>query len=118
MIQINVHMKRAHVAVIQKIVEAAIKAKYPDARVVATRAEPPTSRADRFEELKGFVEDALTGAEELREELQNWNDNLPEGLQGGDKSSALEEAVGQLDEFISNAEQARDIEVEFPSMMG
>jgi hypothetical protein len=50
------------------------------------------------------VQDALAVFEELRDELQNWRDNLPESLQNGSKADELDEAIGQLESAISYAE--------------
>lgn len=44
-----------------------------------------------------LIEDAVSVLEELKDELQSWFDNLPEGFQQGDLGSRLEEAVGNLD---------------------
>ena len=76
------------------------------------------SRADRLSEVESAVEDAKSTVEELRDEIQNWYDSLPENLQGGDKASQLEEAVSALEELSSNLEQCDFSGIEFPSMMG
>jgi hypothetical protein len=44
---------------------------------------------------------ALSGIEELRDELQEWYDGMPESLQGGEKGQALETCI----EALSNYEQ-------------
>ena len=46
-----------------------------------------------------MVERAFGEAEELKDEVQNWFDNLHENLQGGDKGQKLEEIVGQLENY-------------------
>lgn len=74
------------------------------------------SRAKRFEEAQANVALAKEEAENLRDELNEWKDNMPENLQGGQKYSDLEEAVSQLDEYIDNLETAEGAEVEFPGM--
>lgn len=47
--------------------------------------------------------------ENLRDEEQEYLDNMPESLQGGGKGEAAEEAIGKLDEMIQHIE---DIEGE------
>jgi len=88
------------------------------------------SRRKRLEAAQKLIGDALNIAEEqkgevegLKDELQEWLDNMPENLQGGEKASALEEAIqgleemeGQLDEAISNLNDVMMGSVEFPGM--
>lgn len=47
------------------------------------------------------VSEAFSMAEELKDELQSWYDNLPEAFQNGSKGEALQEAIGNLE----NAQQ-------------
>lgn len=49
----------------------------------------------------GAVEEALAMAEELKDELESWKDNLPEQLQDGSKADELQDAIEQLDEAAS-----------------
>lgn len=53
--------------------------------------------------IAGAINDAFTQVEELKNELQEWFDNLPESFQSGSKGDALQEAIGQL-EFDSEPE--------------
>lgn len=46
--------------------------------------------------VSAAVSDAFAQIEELREELQNWYDNMPEGPKNGDKGSMLDEAISTL----------------------
>lgn len=57
-------------------------------------------------------------AEELRDELQNWRDNIPENMSDGEKANQLDEAISNLEEFISNMESAEGVDVDFPRMIG
>lgn len=46
------------------------------------------------------IDDAICATEqvsELRDELENWYDNLPENFQNGEKGEALQEAMNYLD---------------------
>lgn len=47
------------------------------------------------------VENGVSELTQLRDELQDWYDNLPENFQSGDKGSQLEEAIGELDDADS-----------------
>lgn len=55
-------------------------------------------------------DDQKTEAEELKDEIQNWYDNLPESLQGSSKGEALEECVGQLEEVCDKLDTLVGIE--------
>lgn len=62
------------------------------------------------------VSDALSEAfgefESLRDELQEWYDNLPESFQNGSKGDALQEAVSQLEDLSEpsiNSEEIRQL---------
>ena len=76
------------------------------------------SRAGRFGEALGLIEQAKNIGEELQEELQDWLDNMPENLQQSSKAEELQEAIDQLDEFMSTADEAANTEVNFPGMYG
>lgn len=115
-IVITINQKGARLDVIEKLVSAAVQTKYPNAYIQAVRKERPESRSQRFEEAKSWANDASSAGEELRDELQDWLDNLPEGLQGGDRASMLEEAISQLDEFVNYCDDASNVDVEFPGM--
>lgn len=115
-IVVTINAKGARVETVQRLVSAILEAKYPHISISAKRVDPPESRADRFSAAVSDVEDAKSEAENLRDELQEWYDNLPDALQGGDKGSMLEEAISQLDEFIQHCEDATGIDVEFPGM--
>jgi hypothetical protein len=95
----------------------------PAWRTVLNLIDPPKpkraeSRSDRFSEAQGSVGDAKSQAEELRDELQGWLDNLPENLQSGSKADELQSAIDELESFISSCEEAEGVSVDFPGMMG
>lgn len=48
--------------------------------------------------LKNELKDAI---EQVRDEEQEYYDNMPEGLQGSDRGYAAEEAINNLDEAVS-----------------
>ena len=84
--------------------------------VQVEKVEHATSRADRFSEAQSLASDAKSIAEELRDELQNWYDNLPENLQSGTKADELQSAIDELESFVSNLDEAENASVDFPGM--
>jgi len=116
MIVISVSGKNIREDTITKLVKGAILEKYPEASVSVTRKEPADTRAKRFEEAKDDVNEAKSVGEELRDELQEWLDGLPENLQGGQKADELQEAIDALEEFVNSLEDADGADVSFPGM--
>lgn len=76
------------------------------------------SRAERYAETIQKISDGKGALEELRDELQNWLDNMPENLQDSEKANALQEAIDNLENSINSLEEVEGTEVEFPGMMG
>lgn len=54
---------------------------------------------DKLESIKGDIE-------MLRDEEQEFIDNMPENLQGGDKATIAENAVNEMDNAINSLEDA------------
>lgn len=77
-----------------------------------------SSRADRLAEAQQKINDALSIVNELKDEIQEWYDNLPENFQNGDKGSALSECVSNLESVETSIEDAESNcdSVEFPGM--
>ena len=76
-----------------------------------------SSRADRLSEAESMVSDAQGVVEELKDELQEWYDNLPDNFKDGDKGSQLQEAIDALESLHSNLEEAiGNFGVDFPGM--
>lgn len=94
---------------------AGLKEKFGEGVFMAvTDSTPPESRAGRYSVAQGLIEEAKEEFETLRDELQEWSDNLPENFQ--DKKDEIDEAISGLDEAIGNAELAAEQEIAFPSM--
>lgn len=74
------------------------------------------SRADRLAQIAGDVDDCRGEVESLKEELQDWYDNLPESFQSGEKGDALQSAIDSLQEIEDSLEGVDFDSVEFPSM--
>jgi len=86
-------------------VERVVRAKY-------------SSRADRLDKARSMIEDAKGIVEELKDEIQEWHDNLPDAFRDGDKGSALEDCVSNLEQVETDIEEALSNcdSVEFPGM--
>lgn len=57
-----------------------------------TPASEPTT-----ETLLSCLDGAFSDMDDLRSELQDWRDNLPENLQDGEKAEELDEVTGQIE---------------------
>lgn len=72
---------------------------------------PPRPRVSSWQtrevSVSSAIDDAFSEADELKDELQNWFDSMPENLQGGSKGQTLEESIGQL-ESISKPDPIPD----------
>lgn len=65
------------------------------------RREAITKLADQLDAIRGEIE-------ALRDEEQEYFNNMPESLQGGDKGQDAEQAVASLDDAINEIESALD----------
>ena len=59
---------------------------------------------NRMAELESLRDELKEAIEAVRDEEQEYYDNMPEGLQGSDRGYAAEEAISNLDEAISALE--------------
>jgi hypothetical protein len=84
---------------------------------VVSKIDLAKSRADRLAVIANDVANSASDVEELKAELEEWLEALPENLQNGDKASELQEAIDQLEELKSNLEDVDFSSVSFPSMM-
>ncbi len=89
---------------------------FPDNHCVVEKQKQNQSRADRLGEAEGNFDDAKNVLEELKGEMEEWYDSIPENLQTGSKAEEVQAAVDALDEIISNMEQVEFGSVEFPAM--
>lgn len=115
MIKIEIEGKNIHISSIEKLADE-IRHKYANSNVRIVRENPPVSRSDRLAKAMEAVQNAASEVETLRDELQDWYDNLPDNLKDGEKGSMLEEAIGNLESIQSSLEDATGTDVEFPPM--
>lgn len=57
-------------------------------------------------------EDARNELESLKDELQEWLDNLPENLQSSNKASMLEDAIGSLETAIDYLDSFEELDLD------
>ena len=60
---------------------------------------------DDLATVEDSIKDIATRIETIKDEEQEYFDNMPESLQGGDKGNMAEEAIGNLDEAQQNTEE-------------
>ena len=113
---ITVSQKGARVSGIESLIEKHIKEKYPEASISVQRKDPAESRNDRFSEAQSLASEAKSEGECLRDELQEWLDNLPENLQQGSKADEIQSAIDELETFIDALDAAEGASPDFPGM--
>lgn len=62
------------------------------------------ARRKELERAKALIDEAAEIIAAAKDEEQDYFDNMPESLQGGDKGAAAEQAVDALDEAASDLE--------------
>lgn len=63
-------------------------------------------RRKQLSEVASILETAKGMLEEIRDDEQDYFDNIPENLQCSEKAEASEEAIDAMDEAIENLESA------------
>lgn len=64
---------------------------------------------EKLEKHRDDATDIQGQLESLRDEEQDYYDNMPEGLQSGDKGDRAQEAADSLDEAVNQIETVHDI---------
>lgn len=59
---------------------------------------------ERIETAQAILDEARSDLETLRDEEQEYYDNMPESFQGGDRGDKAQTAIDQLDSAISDLE--------------
>lgn len=83
--------------------------------ISATKIEDSPSRADRLSAAESLVEQARSVLDDLKSEMEEWHDNIPENLQQGDKAQEVQEAIDGLDTLCTEMEALDFGGVTFPS---
>lgn len=63
-------------------------------------------RRKQLAEVSSILETAKGMLEEIRDDEQDYFDNMPENLQGSERGEASEEAIDAMDEAIESLESA------------
>ncbi len=64
------------------------------------------ARRKQIDELAQRMQELLSDIEAVKDEEQDYFDNMPENMLSGEKASASEEALSTLEDAVSNAESA------------
>lgn len=82
-------------------------------RSASRRTNVNNERRKSLQAIQAKLEEAKSELETLRDEEQEYYDNMPESLQGGDKGNAaldafsnIEYAISDLESAVSNIESA------------
>jgi hypothetical protein len=70
--------------------------------------------------VESAVQDAFSGMQELKDELQEWYDNLPENFQNGSKGEQLQEAMDAIDGVyeVDTPDAAQGLETQYMPVKG
>jgi hypothetical protein len=101
---------------VDKLVKSLEDVKKGEVSVSLVLDDPPTSRSARFEAVQSDVTDAASEIESLKDELQEWYDNLPENFQNGEKGEQLQSAIDELETLHDSLDEVANATVEFPGM--
>lgn len=115
---ITLDKKGLHFDAFAKKMRELVNKHWPESRLTITKKERAESRTDRFDEALEMIAEAQGTFKKLREELQEWRDNLPENLQSSQRADDLDSAILELEDAISKAEDLKGSEVNFPGMFG
>ena len=66
----------------------------------------------RIGKLLEMVEDIRAEVESIRDDEQDFRENMPESIAGGDKGERADAAIDALDEVVSNLEGIGELEFE------
>lgn len=110
--KIVLHVEASRIDTLRKKVAEA----FPECTAQVEKMEFDKSRADRLASAEASFEDAKNEVSELKDEMQNWLDSLPENLQQGSKASEIEDCISALEDIESNMDGVDFGNVSFPGM--
>jgi hypothetical protein len=113
------HFESVLIPTFLKPLPRASRKEAPTYEVLANMPSPEEYRALLSKHFTGpaesFFEDVKSTIEELGNELREWHDNLPEGLNGGSKADEVEEAASTIESlnWPDYPEEATEVPVFF-----
>jgi translation elongation factor EF-1beta len=84
--------------------------------VIRGEKTSPESRSKRINDAASIMEDAKAIVEELKDEMKQWYDSIPENLQSGSKAEEVQSAIDALEDVQSEMESISFYSVKFPRM--
>jgi DNA-binding transcriptional MerR regulator len=99
-----------------KTVQKKIQKAFPGQEVQVEKIKVISSRPDRLGEAEEACENAKSIVEELKGEMEEWHENIPENLQDGSKANEVQECIDALEELNDSLEGIDFSSVSFPSM--
>lgn len=74
------------------------------------RRKALSTLAEEVRQLIGYAEDLISQIETIRDEEQEYYDNMPEGIQSGEKGDAAQAAIDTMDEVISALQEVTQMD--------
>lgn len=78
----------------------------------AERRKALSAIQSRIEEAKALVEEIHTDLEALRDEEQEYKDNMPESFQNGEKGEKADEAISAMEDALGSLESFKDTDAD------
>lgn len=69
------------------------------------------------EQLAQKLSEAHQGYESIRDEEQDYRDNMPEGLDGSERAQVADDAIAALDEVVDGLSEHADSLESFPGVL-
>ena len=89
---------------------------FPGQEVTVDRVDPSVTRANRLADAEGERDSAVSMVESLKDEMQEWYDNMPENLKNGSKAEEIQDAINALEEIERSLNDADFSSVSFPGI--
>lgn len=91
--------------------------KYNILKALPSKEEYDVMRDKKYTRtIRSLIEEAFDDAEDLKNELEEWFENLPQGFQDGDKGDAINSAKDQI-EYAERPELPEDNDLEFVELV-
>jgi predicted translin family RNA/ssDNA-binding protein len=103
-----------------KSVEKRLREAFPDSEerklFLVTKEVVAESRQDRLNEAETKWDDAKSIVEELKGEMEEWHESIPENLQDGEKANEVQECIDALDNLYGEMDNISFSDISFPGM--